>query len=103
MEKVINLLYDIEEKANAIVNHTSVEKKALYDQMTKDTMKLDAEKSKETQEKLDVIRTKMNKEIAAEEKTLEESFQQHLAALEDGYKTNHDAFVESVFQKIIGA
>lgn len=103
MEKVINLLYDIEEKANAIVNHTSVEKKALYDQMTHELEKLDEDISRETQQKLNKIRDEMNREIEVENKHLSQAFEEHLTALEDGYKTRHDTFVEAVFQKIIGA
>lgn len=101
MEKVLNLLNDIEEKANSIVDHTSVEKKALYNSLTKDMKKLDEEISSKTQEKLDVIRRKMDKEIVESKKEMLTSFDRHLNKLESDYQKNHDAYVETVFQKII--
>lgn len=101
MEKVINLLNDIEEKATSIVDHTSVEKKALYKQLTKDMEKLDNQISGETQKKLDVIRTKMNQEIEDAKKDLVRTFEEHMNQMEDDYQKNHETYVDSVFQKII--
>ncbi|MFA9463472.1 MAG: hypothetical protein ACERKN_04195 [Velocimicrobium sp.] len=104
MEKVLNILSDlngIEEKATAIVDHTSIEKKALYKQLTEDINKLDEAISADTKQKLDVMRAKMNVEIEAAKKELLTSFDEDMSRIESDYKKNHDNYVETVFQKII--
>jgi len=104
VEKVVNILNDlndIDEKATAIVDHTSIEKKELYKQLSEDIHKLDEEISKDTDEKLDVIREKMNLEIEEAKKGLLASFEQDMNKIESDYKKNHTTYVETVFQKII--
>ncbi len=104
MEKVVNILNDlndIDEKATAIVDHTSIEKKELYKQLSEDIHKLDEELSKDTDKKLDVIREKMNLEIEEAKKGLLASFEQDMSKIESDYKKNHTTYVETVFQKII--
>ncbi|MEG1991992.1 MAG: hypothetical protein RR056_01280 [Acetivibrio sp.] len=101
MEKVINLLNDIEEKATSIVDHTSVEKKVLYQQLAKDIQKLDDHISKETQTKLDVIRQKMNGEMEEAKIDLHSSFEKNMKHLESDYSKNHDIYTETIFQHII--
>lgn len=102
MEKVLNLLDEIEEKANAILAHTSVEKAALHDQLNKDMEKLDREMEEKTKTQLDELRQKMNEEITNETKHLVESCNKQLEDLEIAYHKNHDKLVETVFLKIIG-
>ncbi len=104
MEKVVNILNDlnnIDEKATAIVDHTSIEKKELYKQLSEDIHKLDDEISKDTDKKLDVIRGKMNLEIEEAKKGLLASFEQDMSNIESDYKKNHNTYVDTVFQKII--
>lgn len=104
MEKVLNILNDlcdIDEKATSIVDHTSIEKKALYKEMTKRINNLDESISKETQKKLDVIREKMNQEVEEEKNKLLTSFEADINKLDLTFKTNHDIYVDTVFQKII--
>lgn len=101
MEKVFDLLSDIEEKAAAIVDHTSVEKKALSKELTRKIEKLDHQIYAETKKKLDVIRTEMNEGIELEKKELLHAFEEHMKQLETDFEKNHDVYVESVFQRII--
>lgn len=101
MEKVLNLLDEIEEKANAILAHTSVEKAALHDQLNKDMEKLDREMEEKTKNQLDELRQKMNKEITNETKLLVESCNKQLEELEHTFQKNHDKLVDVIFQKII--
>ncbi|MDK2808528.1 MAG: hypothetical protein PWP24_1264 [Clostridiales bacterium] len=104
MEKVLNILNDlndIEEKACSIVDHTSIEKKALYKQMTDDIKKLEDSIAQETEKKLEAIRDKMRVEIEAAKKDLLASFEADMQKVESNYQKNHDIFVEAIFQKII--
>lgn len=102
MEKVLNLLDEIEEKANAILAHTSVEKAALHDKLNKDMEKLDKEMEDKTNQQLNELRKKMNLEITTEKQHLIESCNQQLEELETNYHKNHNKLVEDVFKKVIG-
>lgn len=104
MEKVLNVLNDlnnIDEKAAAIIEHTNVEKKELYKQLTEDMKKLDEEISKVTEKKLSSSRDKLNLEIDEAKKGLLASFEQDMSKLDSDFQKNHDTYVETVFQKII--
>lgn len=104
MEKVLNILNnlcDIDEKATSIVDHTSIEKKELYKQLTEKIHKLDDSISKDTQKKIDAIQKQMNQEVEAEKNKLLTSFEEDLKKLDYAFKKNHDIYVETVFQKII--
>lgn len=58
MKKVLNLLDEIEEKSNAILAHTSVEKASLYDKLNKDMENLDKKMEEQTNNQLDELRKK---------------------------------------------
>lgn len=102
MEKVLNLLDEIEKKANAILAHTSVEKTALHDKLMKDMEKLDKEMEAKTNRQLDELRKKMDLEITNEKQHLIESCNKQLEELEVNYHKNHDKLVDEVFNKVIG-
>ena len=103
MEEVINLLYDIEEKANQIVNRASDEKVSLHDALEKDIEKLDQSIATENIAKLSVLQTQVNNELAVEKQALIDDCNKKLADLEAHYIQNHDSLVDKVFQGLIKA
>lgn len=101
MEKVINLLADIEEKAAHIIDRSSEEKNRLYEQLTEDLEKLDSDIAQDTCKKLNDLQERMNEEIALERQALKDDCDKQLKALETNFLTNRDTLVDKVFQNII--
>lgn len=101
MEKVITLLYDIEEKANRILNRTAEEKATLYQELNAHMEEMDAQINKETQKKLKDIQATFEKEIASDTQALIEASQKHLSEIESNCKQNHDVLVNQIFEQII--
>jgi len=103
MEEVIHLLYDIEEKANQIVNRAGEEKISLHDALEKDIEQLDQSVATENIAKLSVLQTQVNNELAKEKQSLIDDCNKKLADLETHYNQNHDVLVDKVFQSLIKA
>lgn len=103
MEKVINLLYDIEEKANQIIKRANEEKVKLHDKLEKDLADLDMQISKENEAKLNVLKAQADEELAKEKQLLIDDCNKQLSDMETNYKQNHDALVEKLFQGLIEA
>ncbi len=102
MKEVINLLYDIEEKANAIIDQTSLEKKALHEQLLKDIESSDSEINAATRDKIKSLQEKMSGEIKEEHKQMISNYETLLTNLSANFEKNQENFVEDLFQKIIG-
>lgn len=101
MEKVINVLYEIEEKANRILDRTAQEKTKLYNRLQTNLEKLDTDIKQDTNDQLDLLKNNMEAEIAKERFAQTEECNKQLTAMEQTYMTNHDALVEKVFQRMI--
>lgn len=101
MEKVITLLYDIEEKANRILDRTAEEKAALYQELNANMEEMDAQINKETQKKLKDIQARFEKEIASDTQALIEASKKHLSEIESNCKQNHEVLVNEIFEQII--
>lgn len=101
MEKVINLLADIEEKAARIIDRSTEEKSRLYELLTKDLEKLDNDIASDTCKKLSDLQDSMNEELAVERQSLIDDCDKQLQDLDANFSTNHDALVDRVFQRII--
>ncbi|MCR5754461.1 MAG: hypothetical protein K6G30_06590 [Acetatifactor sp.] len=102
MEKVINRLYEIEEKANSIVEGTAGKKAVLYEEYQKKLSALDAKMEEATKEELNKLREKMNAEVDTEHKMLGGSLEDKLTQLESNYEKNHDKLVASIVERITG-
>lgn len=100
MEKVINLLSDIEEKANKILNRTSEEKSDLEKELIKNIEALENNIDLNTQKELDRLKATMDKELTVELDQLIKDSTKNLAEIELAFKTNHDLYVEQIFQNI---
>lgn len=103
MEEVINLLYDIEEKATQIVNRANEEKVSLHDALEKNMELLDQTIATENATKLSVLQAKVDLELTQEKQALIEDCNKQLVNLEAHYKKDHDALVNEIFQGLIKA
>lgn len=101
MEKVINLLAEIEEKANRIIDRSSLEKNVLYDQLTKDIKSFDKELANDTLKKIVELQDNMFSEISQEKQALLDDCEKQSYDLDNYFNDNHEALVNEVFQNII--
>jgi len=101
MEKVISLLFDIERKANQIIERANVEKDALLDENEKAIALMENNIAEENRLKINSIIAKADKELELEKNQLIENSDKKLKDLELHYNKDHDAMVEKVFKSII--
>lgn len=101
MEKVIGLLFDIEKKANQIIERANVEKTELYEESEKTIAKMEADIAEENNLKINSIMAQAEQELEKEKHQLIESSDKQLKDLEKNYSQNHDSLVDKVFQSII--
>ncbi len=101
MEKVISLLFDIERKANQIIERANLEKNELYEENEKLIEKMEAEIAEANNAKINTLMTQSENEIEKEKHQLIESSEKQLSDIEQNYDKNHDALVNKVFQCII--
>ncbi len=101
MEKVISLLFDIERKANQIIERANIEKNELYEENEKLIKNMEADIANENTAKINALMTQAEKEIEQEKQQLIENSEKQLKVLEQNYMDNHDAMVDKVFRSII--
>lgn len=101
MEKVIGLLFDIEKKANQILERANDEKNELLEENEKAIAKMEAEIADDNNSKINLIMTQAEKELEAEKAQLIAASNKQLSDIETNFKQNHDALVEKVFKSII--
>lgn len=102
MEKIINLLSDIEEKSKNILERASSEKDKLHLKFEESLHILDEQILNDMQKRIEALQDNINQLLEDEKKKSEESCNKQLRALEDNFTHNHDALVEKAFQQIIG-
>lgn len=101
MERVINMLFEIEEKANHIVERANQEKVTLHDGLEKDLVQMETEISEETNEKIRLLQLQIDKELKMEEQHLIDQSEKQLKDIELHYLKNHDTIVHKIVQNII--
>lgn len=101
MEKVIGLLFDIEKKANQIIERANFEKTELFEENEKAIEKMEKEIAEENNSKINLILTQADQELELEKQQLIDSSNKQLSDLEENYRKNHDELVHKVFQSII--
>ena len=101
MEKVIGLLFDIERKANQIIERANIEKNELYEENEKLIEKMEAEIAEENNSKIKALMAQAEKEIELEKQQLIDNSEKQLNDLEQNYEKCHDALVNKVFKCII--
>lgn len=103
MEKVINVLSEIEDKATTILDRTKEQKQQLYEQLNKDLAKLESDIKAETNAQIDVMQKNMETEISKEKTKLLADCEKEIADLQSAYTKNHDTLVNDIFKKIVEA
>lgn len=103
MEKVINLLYDIEEKANRIISRTEEQKNSKRREIDHELSLFESSLMDETNKQIQVLQNQADEELELERKALIDDCTKQIEQLESNFTMNHDALVERVFQNIIGA
>ncbi|MDF2843865.1 MAG: hypothetical protein K0R00_2291 [Herbinix sp.] len=102
MEKVIGLLFDIEQKANQILDRANDEKNELFEENEKAIAIMEAEIAEANNVKVNQLLKKAEIDLESEKQHLIECSNKQLFDLENRYKANHDSLVDHVFQSIIG-
>lgn len=100
MERVISLLFDIEKKANQIIERANLEKSQLYEENEKSIQEMETAISEENNKKIKTIVEQAEKELEQDKQQLIDSSSRQLQELEEHYRTNHDLMVTKVFQNI---
>lgn len=101
MEKVIGLLFDIEKKANQILERADAEKTELLEENEKAIARMEAEIADENNAKVNQIMAKAEQELEAEKQQLIASSNKQLSDIETNFRQNHDALVDKVFKSMI--
>lgn len=100
MEKVIGLLFDIEKKANQILERANDEKTELFEENEKAIAQLEIDIADENNQKINELVLQAEKELDKEKQLLMEDSNKQLTDLEINYKKNHDNMVTKVFHSI---
>lgn len=101
MEKVIGLLFDIEKKANQILERANDEKSELQEENEKAIVQMETDIADENNSKINLLLSQAEKELESEKQQLIESSNKQLSDIETNFSHNHDAMVNRVFQSII--
>lgn len=101
MEKVISLLFDIERKANQIIERANDEKNELFEENEKAIAQMEAEIAAENNAKIKLIMEEAEKELEAEKQKLIQSCNKQLSDLEINFKSNREALATKIFESII--
>jgi F0F1-type ATP synthase membrane subunit b/b' len=101
MERVISLLFDIEKKANQIIERANLEKTELGNESEQEISKMETAIAEENEAKINIIVEQAEKDLEKDKQQLIDNSNKQLKELETNYQKNHDAIVEKVFQSII--
>jgi len=101
MEKVISLLFDIEKKANQIIERANIEKNDLFEENEKAIKAMEDSIAEENNNKINLLIAQADQEIEKEKQQLIENSEKQLRDLEETYNKSHDSLVNKVFQSII--
>lgn len=101
MEKVINVLSEIEDKASKILDRTQDQKKQLYEQLNKDLAKLENDIKADTASRIDAMQKEMELDISRERQNLLNDCKEHINSLQTNYEKQHDVLVDQIFHSIL--
>lgn len=101
MESIISLLSDIENEANSIIDNAITKKNALYKEYSNEIAKIDKEYSKKLKIELEKIQSKSDSSVQKELENIKKTSDNNIADLENKFKTNHDKYLNTLFNNII--
>lgn len=101
MEKVINLLNDIETKADKILSRVSDDKARLTEEADQKMKSFDSKIQIETNEKLTALRAKANQEVELELSKIKKEQEDYLKQLDANFETDCEKYAEQIFNRIL--
>lgn len=101
MEKVISLIFDIERKANQIIERADIEKSQLLKEHEKATAAMEAEIAENNTSKIIELNTRAEEDFEKERTLLWESSDLKLKEIENQNLLHHQAYVNKIFNSII--
>lgn len=101
MELILSKLSEIEITAQKIMEDAVLKKTALSEKMEQDCQSFDAQLEKETAQKLEAVRNRLEAEKALQLQTLHADTENHIASIKDYYHKNQDQLSHRLFQKIL--
>lgn len=101
MEKVIGLLFEIEQKANQIIERADIEKTFLQEENDKAIADMEANIAAENQLKINSLTERSEEEFEAERRQLIESSEKQLKELEEKEFSYHHTYVAKIVESII--
>ncbi len=101
MENVINLLSDIETKANKILSRVSDDKARLNDESHQMMKNFENKVKRDTELKLQMIRSKADQEMQAELSKLKKEQEHYLKQLDDNFDANCEQYASQIVERIL--
>ena len=100
MESIVNRLTEIEDAASAIVQHAEDQKDALNKEYDEKRRKFDEELEKKTQERISVIRDKLEKKTSQLLDSQSGSSDAVIQALQKEYSERHTEYAREILKRI---
>ncbi|MDF2538137.1 MAG: hypothetical protein K0S76_1158 [Herbinix sp.] len=100
MEQTISQLFEIEKKANQIIDRASDEKTRLHDEREKDIKQMEESINISTSKKLKALQEKADADLANETKTIIQNCEKHLLDLEEINQKKYNLLVNQIFEHI---
>lgn len=101
MEKIIQYLYDIEEKADVIVKRASEEKKRLNLSLETQILEYNESVLKERTAKIALLKSKVDEDLEKELSLLNEDCNKQINNMEQYFKLHQEELIVKLFQNII--
>ncbi len=101
MENTISQLFEIENKANQIINRAAEEKTRLHEEYDKEIIRMENEIFSDNQKKLKALQEQADIDLENETKLLIQNSEKSLKQLEEINSNKRDEFVSRVFDNII--
>ena len=100
MESIVNRLTEIEDAATAIVQHAEDQKEALSKEYDEKRRKFDEDLEKKTQERISVIRDKLEKKTSQLLDSQSGSSDAVIQALQKEYSERHTEYAREILKRI---
>lgn len=100
MDSIVNKLTEIEDAASAIVQHAEDQKEVLNKEYENKRKAFDAELEKETQLRIDAIRSGLEEKTSGILDSQSGSSTEFIAALEKEYEEKHKEYAHEILRRI---
>ncbi len=101
MEKTINKIFEIEEKAKIIIERANQEKLRMHDEFEETLAKMEKEISNKNAAKVSEFKSGIEKELENEKKQLIKKSEKQLADMDEQYQKNREELINRIFDSIL--